>query len=245
MPRPAFFIPAPRGYSLTSGWGDPRPYGRHEGVDLAGGKPGDPAYASAFGRVVKVAYDPRGYGKHVVVEHPGGWRTLYGHLDTPLVRPGQTVRAGTPLGVIGSTGFSTGRHLHFSIISPTGRFINPLTLTKPGAPLTPTRATKPTPAPAARPQGPIPIRPPQLPIPKIPGLGAAVENVKRWPDVAKAVNIPETVVKMQTTAVIEGLKDAFQGYLLPLAGVLFGAAIIVAGVTSAGFGDISVKVGRD
>lgn len=118
---------------ITSGMGDPRSYGGHEGIDIAptaaeirAGKLG--VYSIAPGRVVKVGYMPGGYGNYVVVQHPGGETSLYGHLASIGVAEGQRVGAGSPLGVMGSTGYSTGIHLHLSVRDPQGRYLNPLTL---------------------------------------------------------------------------------------------------------------------
>lgn len=75
---------------------------------------GDTVVAAASGRVVTVA--DRGatsYGRYVVVDHGSGWRTLYAHLSTQTVSVGQSVSAGKKLGTVGSTGGSTGPHLHF------------------------------------------------------------------------------------------------------------------------------------
>jgi len=65
-----------------------------------------------------------GYGKTVVVSHPGGWKTLYAHLSHIIVRPGQYIKQGQNLGKSGNTGRSTGAHLHFEI-TRYGRHKNP------------------------------------------------------------------------------------------------------------------------
>jgi murein DD-endopeptidase MepM/ murein hydrolase activator NlpD len=57
-----------------------------------------------------------GYGKTVVIAHPGGWKTLYGHLSRIIVREGQYVKQGQSIAKSGNTGRSTGPHLHFEII---------------------------------------------------------------------------------------------------------------------------------
>ena len=60
-----------------------------------------------------VQYDGRGYGKYVVIRHPNGLETIYGHMSKQLVRANEYVKAGQPIGLGGNTGRSTGSHLHF------------------------------------------------------------------------------------------------------------------------------------
>ncbi len=86
----------------------------HDGTDFAA-PCGTPVRASADGRVVAVTYDPA-YGQRVVVDHGGGLATSYNHLEKASVRSGATVRAGASLGAVGSTGMSTGCHLHFMVV---------------------------------------------------------------------------------------------------------------------------------
>ncbi|MFA6873314.1 MAG: M23 family metallopeptidase, partial [Bacteroidaceae bacterium] len=62
-------------------------------------------------RVVK--YEARGYGNYIVIRHPNGLETIYGHLSKWLVKPNEEVASGEPIGLGGSTGRSTGSHLHF------------------------------------------------------------------------------------------------------------------------------------
>ena len=83
----------------------------HHGVDIAL-RTGDAVHA-AFGGTVRVASRMGGYGNCIVVRHPNGLETLYGHLSKINVRPGQQVSAGEVIGLGGSTGNSTGPHLHF------------------------------------------------------------------------------------------------------------------------------------
>ncbi len=85
----------------------------HDGIDLAG-KKGTLIYAAERGRVVYVGYKPRA-GQVVVLEHPSGYRTIYAHLSDFLTVKGIQVERGQPIGLMGSTGRSTGVHLHFSI----------------------------------------------------------------------------------------------------------------------------------
>lgn len=85
----------------------------HTGLDLAA-PPGIPVLAAGAG-VAQVVDSPTGYGLHVVIDHGGGVSTLYGHLMEVAVRPGQPVRRGQVIGWVGSTGMSTGPHLHFEV----------------------------------------------------------------------------------------------------------------------------------
>jgi murein DD-endopeptidase MepM/ murein hydrolase activator NlpD len=83
----------------------------HAGVDL-GAPSGAPVVAAATGRVVIAGWHG-GYGKAVAIEHNGKLQTLYGHLSEIFVQEGQEIRQGTVIGRVGSTGNSTGPHLHF------------------------------------------------------------------------------------------------------------------------------------
>ncbi|MCY3968119.1 MAG: M23 family metallopeptidase, partial [bacterium] len=70
--------------------------------------------AGASGTVIQVK-DRTGYGNTVIVDHGGGWSTLYAHLSTFAVSVGQQVGLGDTIGAVGNTGWSTGPHLHFEI----------------------------------------------------------------------------------------------------------------------------------
>ncbi|MCS6833784.1 MAG: M23 family metallopeptidase, partial [Flammeovirgaceae bacterium] len=86
----------------------------HHGIDLDLNV-GEPIYA-VFDGVVRIAKNNRrGYGNYVLIRHDNGLETLYGHLKTYFVRPGQLVKAGQMIGLGGNTGRSTGPHLHFEI----------------------------------------------------------------------------------------------------------------------------------
>lgn len=85
----------------------------HAGIDF-GAPRGTPIYAVADGKVV-LAGTRASYGKVVVVEHENGYRTLYAHASELLVRAGQKVGAGDTIAKVGSTGRSTGAHLHFEV----------------------------------------------------------------------------------------------------------------------------------
>lgn len=88
---------------------------RHTGVDIDGNV-GSPVYAADSGVVESVVYARYGYGFHVVINHGGGRETLYAHNAKIFVRPGQSVKRGQSIAVIGLTGRTTGAHLHFEVI---------------------------------------------------------------------------------------------------------------------------------
>lgn len=94
----------------------------HRGVDIAG-KLNDPVVASAKGTAVTVGYD-KFHGRHIVLEHGNGLRTWYMHLNETLVRQGDPVERGQSIGKLGSTGRSTGPHLHYEILLD-GKSTNP------------------------------------------------------------------------------------------------------------------------
>jgi len=75
---------------------------------------GDPIYAAADGEVITARWI-NGYGNAVVISHGGGFSTLYGHQSKILVAVGDRVVGGETIGLIGSTGWSTGPHLHFEV----------------------------------------------------------------------------------------------------------------------------------
>lgn len=106
-----------QGFGPTDLWFEP-PLGQYEhfhtGVDLAA-PPGTPVFAAADGVVAAAGSTAGGYGNYVVVAHGGGLLTLYGHLLAATVTQGQPVKAGDVIGAEGSTGFSTGPHLHFEV----------------------------------------------------------------------------------------------------------------------------------
>jgi len=103
---------APAQGAVTSEFG-PRWGTEHEGIDI-GAASGAPVRAAADG-VVKRAAWYGGYGNAVIIDHGGGVQTLYGHNSSLDVRPGQQVRAGEVIAKVGSTGDSTGPHLHFEV----------------------------------------------------------------------------------------------------------------------------------
>lgn len=103
---------------ITSSFGyrrDPftRRLSHHSGIDF-GGKTGDPIYATADGKIIESSYD-RALGNYIVIDHSNGLRTLYAHLSKRLVSAGETVSKGDEIGKLGSTGRSTGPHLHYEV----------------------------------------------------------------------------------------------------------------------------------
>ncbi len=84
----------------------------HQGIDLAG-QLGDPVYASDTGTVIWDGPNAWGYGNMILLDHGNGWQTLYAHLSQVYVRCGQQILQGAQIGAVGSTGNSTGPHLHF------------------------------------------------------------------------------------------------------------------------------------
>lgn len=85
---------------------------QHKGLDIKV-YIGDTIRAAFSGKVRIVKYEAVGYGKYIVIRHPNGLETIYGHLSAQLVAENQVVRAGEPIGLGGNTGRSTGSHLHF------------------------------------------------------------------------------------------------------------------------------------
>ncbi|NYJ28226.1 M23 family metallopeptidase [Allomuricauda sp. ARW1Y1] len=113
-------VPLEKGdYSLSSGFGlrvhpiSKKPTA-HFGIDLAAPS-GKPVYASAAGTVADVIRSENGYGTHIIIRHRFGFKTLYGHLDKVLVVKGQTIEQNEPIATVGSSGSSTGYHLHYEI----------------------------------------------------------------------------------------------------------------------------------
>lgn len=114
-----FAWPVPGYTYISSYYGWRTLYGQpnfHTGIDIAGGGiHGKPVIASNHGVVANTIYGSTGYGLYVIVDHGGGWKTLYAHLSAIYVYEGQTVTQGTYIGAVGTTGNSTGPHLHFEI----------------------------------------------------------------------------------------------------------------------------------
>ena len=85
----------------------------HDGIDFIADA-GTPVLAAAAGEVVTADFDPK-YGYHVIIQHEGGYTTLYAHLAELRVAAGDTAEAGTEIGTVGNTGQSTGPHLHLEL----------------------------------------------------------------------------------------------------------------------------------
>ncbi len=96
----------------------------HHGIDYAGAT-GTPVYTVTSGVVISAGVNG-GYGKEVRVKHPGGMISQYAHLHKIRVKRGQRVSRGRVIGTLGSTGYSTGPHLHFGV-QKNGRWVNPRT----------------------------------------------------------------------------------------------------------------------
>lgn len=114
---------------FTSGYG--WRWGRmHKGIDIAG-PTGTPIYAAATGIVITAGWNSGGYGNLVEIEHPDGSVTLYAHNHRIMVQEGQQVEQGQQVAEMGSTGFSTGPHLHFEIHTSGQGAVNPMALLPP------------------------------------------------------------------------------------------------------------------
>lgn len=122
LQRPLFALPT---HALfTSGFGY-RWGALHDGVDLAG-PVGTPIYAAADGVVKEAGYTNSGYGAWVLITHPDGTVTRYGHINSWTVSVGQRVFAGDQIATIGNRGNSTGPHLHFSVLLGGGNATDPV-----------------------------------------------------------------------------------------------------------------------
>ena len=116
MPTDSTYITDKFGYR-------PRRGRQHFGLDIRI-KTGDTIRAAFDGKVRISRYERRGYGHYLVIRHPNGLETLYGHLSKKLVAENDIVHAGDPIGLGGNTGRSTGPHLHFET-RILGNAINP------------------------------------------------------------------------------------------------------------------------
>lgn len=97
----------------------------HGGIDMAVSQ-GTPIYAALDGTVTAVGYNAT-YGNYVIITHHSGYKTLYGHMKSTACKRGNFVYTNTVIGYVGSTGMSTGPHLHFTVYK-NGKTINPLTV---------------------------------------------------------------------------------------------------------------------
>ena len=96
----------------------------HRGIDIAGNT-GEPVYAVDAGVIVYAGWNEWGYGNMIMIDHGNGWQSLYGHLNSIAVVCGQSVDQGTVMGTIGSTGHSSGSHLHFELMHTLYSKVNP------------------------------------------------------------------------------------------------------------------------
>ncbi len=118
-----------RSYTLTSPFGMrvhpiSKKWKMHDGVDMAAPK-GTPIYAAKSGKVTATSYQAGGAGYYVSINHGDGFSSIYMHMTHYIVSKGQYVTAGQVIGYVGSTGGSTGNHLHFGI-SYKGKYVNPM-----------------------------------------------------------------------------------------------------------------------
>lgn len=111
----SFIWPVPYTHNITSEFG--MRWGRlHGGIDIAaGGVYGQSIVAADSGTVILAGNQGDGYGNYVIIDHGNGYKTLYGHMSSVAAYTGQQVSQGEVIGYVGSTGNSTGPHLHFEI----------------------------------------------------------------------------------------------------------------------------------
>ncbi len=119
MTRLISFAAPLKGYAINSAYGLRRLAGesrarQHKGVDIAAPL-GTSVFVAAEGEVMRTGYDAGGYGRFIEVRHPNGMSTLYAHLSRVDVARGDRLGSGERIGLVGSTGRSTGPHLHFEV----------------------------------------------------------------------------------------------------------------------------------
>ncbi|MCX7657027.1 MAG: LysM peptidoglycan-binding domain-containing M23 family metallopeptidase [Treponemataceae bacterium] len=123
-----FIMPIKGRISSPYGWReDPFTGDRrfHAAIDIVAPL-GTPVPASREGRVAAVGFNMV-YGNYVILSHDGGYQTMYAHLDSVRVQKGQSLSQGAIIGTVGTTGYSTGPHLHFGVFK-NGQAINPLSV---------------------------------------------------------------------------------------------------------------------
>lgn len=128
-PSSSGWIKPLKSYTLTSPFGMrlhpiKKKWLMHEGVDMSAAE-GTPIYAAKAGKVTRTSYQDGGAGYYVSINHGDGFASIYMHMTHYIVKPGQYVSTGQVIGYVGSTGGSTGPHLHFGI-SYNGTYINPM-----------------------------------------------------------------------------------------------------------------------
>ena len=131
MTRLVAFVAPLKGYAINSAFGLRRLASeararQHKGVDMAA-PTGTSVFVACEGEVLRTGYDAGGYGRFIEVAHPNGMSTLYGHLSRLDVASGDKVEAGARIGLVGSTGRSTGPHLHFEVRRNSAQ-VNPTTV---------------------------------------------------------------------------------------------------------------------
>jgi len=117
--RPMRFDEPVPGFAVNSRFGIRRLGGEpgarmHKGVDIAAPN-GTTVFAAAEGEVIRIGHDPQGYGNFIEMRHPNGMTTLYAHLSRVDVASGDRIGSRERIGLVGSTGYSTGPHLHFEV----------------------------------------------------------------------------------------------------------------------------------
>lgn len=116
------------GYITSEFGGRPDPFtgadSKHKGLDIGAVK-GTPIYAASGGKIIQSSNKNNGYGNCVIIEHSSGFKTLYAHCSELLVKEGEIVTAGQLIAKVGSTGRSTGPHLHYGMMV-NGTYVDPL-----------------------------------------------------------------------------------------------------------------------
>ena len=128
-PSSSGWIKPLKSYTFTSAFGMrmhpiKKKWLMHEGVDLAAPQ-GTPIYAAKAGKVTRTAFQAGGAGYYVSINHGDGFSSVYMHMTHYIVSPGSYVSTGQVIGYVGSTGGSTGPHLHFGI-AYNGTYVNPM-----------------------------------------------------------------------------------------------------------------------
>ena len=127
-----FVYPITAAWRLTSRFGPRKdPFtgvaSSHTGIDMAC-PTGTPIRAALSGKVAYVGWS-NVFGNYVIINHGNGYQTLYGHMSKTLIKKGQSVDQSTRVGLVGSTGYSTGPHLHFTVYK-NGNLVDPMSLLK-------------------------------------------------------------------------------------------------------------------